>query len=196
MLSQVLDKHLRAMQNPTPTQATFSAPKTGSDAPTEKQVSFYKALVEKKQLTDDQRTHLKTALSAFDRRSITVTIGWLIALPWTPRPIITTPRPSPVAQGCYAIHDGELKFYSVQTPTEGKWKGFTFLSQLSGENHIRIRDTQERQRILSLIAQDAVGALKLFGQKIGRCGHCRKQLTDAVSREFGIGPVCRKALGI
>jgi hypothetical protein len=38
--------------------------------------------------------------------------------------------------------------------------------------------------------------LKRFGKEIGQCGHCRKQLTDEVSREFGIGPVCRKVMGV
>lgn len=204
-LSEVLDKHLRLIQNPTPVQdCTFATPKSGSDGPTAKQVSYYQALVERKQLTEDQRKHLRSSLSAFDRRTITTTISWLMGLPWQPRPsLLTPPTPSPliapIKQGRYAVMhpiEGDLRFYSVRKPTEGKWAGFTFLAQLSGENQIAIRDKQERERIYSAIAKDATGAMRLYGQKIGQCGHCRKQLTDEVSREFGIGPVCRKALGL
>lgn len=31
---------------------------------------------------------------------------------------------------------------------------------------------------------------------VGQCGYCGKKLTDAVSIEYGIGPQCRKKLGI
>lgn len=204
-LSEVLDRHLQAIQNPPVYGATFSQPKTGPDAPTAKQVSYYQALVERKQLSEDQRKALRSALSCFDRRSITSTIQWLIGLPWQPRPSLLTP-PSPpssavasIQQGRYAVvhpTSGDLRFYSVRKPKDGKWAGFTFLAQLSGENQISIRDKQERDLVYAAIAKDVTGAMKLYGQKIGQCGHCRKQLTDAVSREFGIGPVCRKALGI
>ena len=59
-----------------------------------------------------------------------------------------------------------------------------------------MRDRNECDVVYGEIAKDVTGSLKLYGQKIGRCGHCSKQLTDETSREFGIGPVCRKALGI
>lgn len=74
--------------------------------------------------------------------------------------------------------------------------GYTFVSQVSGENHFSIRDKAEREKILGEIAKNPLEALKRFGTEIGQCGHCRKQLTDAESRAFGIGPVCRKVLGV
>lgn len=121
-----------------------------------------------------------------------------------PRPASVQPGNNPmnqsvVKQGCYAIVDpldNALKFYQVRCPSRGNWAGSTFVSQISGDNRFPIRDRQERLRVLVEIAKDATEALKRYGQEIGRCGHCKKQLTDAVSRQFGIGPVCRKALGI
>ena len=118
-----------------------------------------------------------------------------------PAPIVKSPIAPKVfiAQGYYAIVDAQdsvLKFYQVRTPNKGKWSGYVFLSQVSGDNHIGVCDRAERDRIYSIIAENPTEALKRFGKEIGQCGHCRKQLTDEVSREFGIGPVCRKALGL
>ena len=119
MLSEVLEKHLREIQNPPVKR--FSAPKLGPQAPTDKQVSYYKALVEKKQLSDDQRTHLMAALATYDKRSITRVIEWLVMLFWVPRPVVSVPIPnvipstavSKINEGRYAITHpfGDMRFY-------------------------------------------------------------------------------------
>jgi len=208
MLSEILEKHLREIQAqsvPKPVQApTFAAPTTGFWAPSDKQVKYFKALVEGKQLTPEQRAQLMSGLAVLDCRSITSSIQWLVGLPWTPprpaRPnVVSNTNVGKIQEGRYAIAhpaDQTLHFYEVRKPVEGKWAGFVFMSELSGENHIPMKDRVARDVVYAEIAKDVTGSLKLYGQKIGRCGHCSKQLTDEVSREFGIGPVCRKALGL
>ena len=211
MLSEILEKHLREIQAqsaPAPKSGTvFAAPQVGANAPTDKQVNYFKALVEGKQINADQRKMLMDGLAALDRRSITSTIQWLVGLPWAPRPAVTTQTQGPrnpavgskIDQGYYAVNDpadGVLKFYQVRRPKEGKWAGYVFLSQVSGDNHIPLKDRALRNPIYAEIEKDVMGALRRFGKEIGQCGHCRKQLTDAESREFGIGPVCRKVLGV
>jgi len=179
----------------------FPNPLTGPDAPTTKQVDFYRSLVLGKQMSDEQRDYLAKMISSYNRRAMTTLISWLVTLPWTPRPV-AAPKvqsvPTLIKEGRYAVErvPGDLRFYEIRQPKDGKWAGYTFVSQLSGENRIPMRDKQERDTVFALIAKDVLGSLRLYGQKIGRCGHCRKQLTDAVSRDFGIGPVCRKALGV
>lgn len=42
-----------------------------------------------------------------------------------------------------------------------------------------------------ILEAGAYESMILFGQKIGRCGHCGRQLTNQESREAGIGPICR-----
>lgn len=42
-----------------------------------------------------------------------------------------------------------------------------------------------------ILAAGAYESMILFGQSIGRCGHCGRELTNQESREAGIGPVCR-----
>jgi len=178
-------------------------PQPGALGPSDKQISYFKSLVEKKQLSEEQRTKLLMSIGTFTKRGMIDMISWLVGLPWAPRPANVKLTPvwigAKIEQGYYAVNhptDGTLRFYQVRKPAEGKWLGHIFLSEVSGENHLPMRDYQERSAIFTEIAKDPIGALKRFGKQIGRCGHCKKQLTDEVSREFGIGPVCRKELGI
>lgn len=48
-------------------------------------------------------------------------------------------------------------------------------------------------RALQGIAADAKAAAIRFGRETGTCGRCHSPLTDAKSREYGLGPKCRKA---
>lgn len=218
MLSEILEKHLReirAAEARPAVQALTPAPVANSvdpNAPTLKQREYFSALVAGK-LTDDQRNSYMTAGATYTKREMSQVIQLLIPLPWryspatqmpSVQPMTTAPviRPQPLRkldQGYYAVvdpADNVLKFYQVRKPTQGKWIGWTFLNQVSGDNRLPVKDRVERERIFTEIEKDQLGALKRFGQEIGQCGHCRKQLTDADSRQFGIGPVCRKVLGV
>ena len=168
--------------------------------PSQAQVNYFMALANGKQVGENERAHLIEYLPNLDRRTMAALIQWMVGLPWKPRPVVTSQSPKhPIMEGCYAIihpGDGVLRFYEVRKPTKGKWAGFVFLSQLSGENHIRIREQGEREIVYGEISKNPMDSLKRYGQHIGRCGHCRKQLTDSESRQIGIGPVCRKHLGV
>ena len=210
MLAEVLERKLREIQAidapkvaPKIPQAVIFAPPvvTGPQAPSAKQIQYFQALVEGKQMTDAQRDGLKLEFPLLTKTTICHRIGQLVALPWTPRPVKTaTPAPTfKLADGYYAVVDpldSVLRFFQIRSPKRGKWVGFHFLSQVSGDNKFSVRDRAERDRIYAEIEKDPTEALKRFGKEIGQCGHCRKQLTDAESREFGIGPVCRKMLGL
>lgn len=219
MLAEALEVALRELQAKekvvtVPVAGATVAPSVGQPSipagllPTEKQIAFYKVLVAGKKLTDDQRKALLESIPFANRRSMTASIQYLTGLPWeekrpfipyrrqVPRPVVPTVK---VAQGYYAIvspYDNILKFFQVRTPNKGKWSGYVFVSSVSGGNKLNIRDQATREAILEEIAKNPTEALKRFGQEIGECGHCRKQLTDAESRTFGIGPVCRKKLGL
>ena len=107
-----------------------------------------------------------------------------------------------VADGRYATTiDGKLRFFKVNTPAEGKWEGFTFLKEVFGGGNIgqpredAIRNRDIRNSILKAISEDSE-ALARYGQELGICGNCGLPLTDEESRAIGIGPVCRKNLGM
>lgn len=108
-------------------------------------------------------------------------------------------KPAPkglvVEAGRYAVEiDGELRFYQVDKPTEGRWVGYTFLKVQASDTLYPIRARATREAILCEIAKDPKAAMLLYGQKIGRCGHCGRTLTNEDSRARGIGPVCAENL--
>lgn len=97
-----------------------------------------------------------------------------------------------VKAGRYALVDcnGIVKFFKVDRPTEGKWKGWTFLSAQASDDFWPIRDRARKAEILSQIASDPYAALVRYGRELGVCGVCGRALTDAESRANGIGPIC------
>lgn len=96
-----------------------------------------------------------------------------------------------VNDGRYAVKIGDkLRFFHVNSPTQGRWAGYTFLNEQAGPELYSIRNAEQRQNLLKTILEDS-GALARYGQELGVCGMCGRELTDAESRSRGIGPVCR-----
>jgi hypothetical protein len=46
------------------------------------------------------------------------------------------------------------------------------------------------------VAADPYAAAKLYGQHTGSCSCCGRELTNALSIELGIGPICREKFGL
>lgn len=119
------------------------------------------------------------------------------------RPISPTPNigqqlravENTVPAGRYAIGEqGATKFYRVDKPTEGRWAGYVFVKVQASDEHHPVKNQAARLAILTAIAQDVRGALVRYGMEIGECGVCGRTLTDADSRAYGIGPICRGKL--
>lgn len=97
-----------------------------------------------------------------------------------------------VPAGRYAIEndEGKLGFFQIDRPTEGRWSGYTFVKYQASDETYPVKNREQRERILSKIAQDVKSAMLRYGREIGKCGHCGRTLTDEDSRAAGIGPVC------
>lgn len=102
-----------------------------------------------------------------------------------------------VPQGRYAVEEeGVLKFFHVDKPNEGRWSGYTFIKIRASDELYRVKDTARCQNILKLIEEKGIQlCMEDYGKMLGSCGNCGRTLTDPVSRELGIGPVCRGRLG-
>lgn len=109
--------------------------------------------------------------------------------------------PCPVPPVRYAIlrpgsqDPNDLVFLNVSIGKEGtRWEGFVFLKvQASDEEH-PVRNRQAREAYINAIVEQGwKKCLLRYGQKIGKCGHCGRTLTNQESREYGIGPVCRRS---
>lgn len=102
-----------------------------------------------------------------------------------------------VPEGRYAVdHDGQLRFYKVDKPTEGRWKGYTFIKEGVGGWHNdlvwhRMAFDRREAAAEAIIAAGYAKAGERYGQEVGECYACGRTLTDEQSRLDGIGPVCK-----
>lgn len=188
---------------------------------TEKQVAFIHRLLDEKDLlkspsfwdatnTMDHEEFAAYILHLKDQVSTKVTkarasglIETLLALPNKAEVKSTTALPD-VPAGRYAVLDngGEWSFYKVDRPTEGRWAGRTFVKRLiamggydNDFNEQRLDFKVTRTILEKIVSAGIQESMEAFGQKIGRCGHCGRNLTDEVSIERGIGPVCAGKMG-
>lgn len=94
--------------------------------------------------------------------------------------------------GRYAVNnaDGELRFYRLDKPTDGKWAGSIFLSVMASDEKYPIRDFNSKKSIMEKIAENPQEAMNRYGEEIGACGVCGRTLTNQDSRARGIGPIC------
>lgn len=108
-------------------------------------------------------------------------------------------KPMALAQGVpdsyYALDTpAGLHFYRVKTG-KGKWAGFQFVDRLIGHPgdflHTPVKGAN-RKAVLNLIGQDAKASAILFSRKFTVCAVCQSPLTDPLSMEQGLGPICAK----
>jgi hypothetical protein len=88
-----------------------------------------------------------------------------------------------------ATPDGEpvLRFFHVDTPTEGRCMGQVKVQ--AGDDLHPIRGDYAA-RVLAAIAKDYLAAAIRYGHELGICGRCGRTLTNADSRAAGLGPIC------
>lgn len=93
---------------------------------------------------------------------------------------------------------GSWSFYQVDVPTEGRWRGYTFLKRLIGSPGEYRKEPirgMPAARILQQIQADPEKAALDYGQQSGVCGVCSSPLTNEDSLKRGIGPVCANKTG-
>lgn len=75
-------------------------------------------------------------------------------------------------------------------------EGERYLGKVLGGRFLKVRDCrdEQEQQIVALI-NDPAGAAEAYGKLTGRCCVCNRELTNEVSVERGIGPVCAENFG-
>lgn len=100
-----------------------------------------------------------------------------------------------VPDGYYAIEShgsNDLVFLRVDKPTEGRWAGYVFMSQIiGGQSPVRVPFGQVRAFLQRIKDAGPREAMALYGRELGICGRCGRHLTDDESRAIGLGPICR-----
>lgn len=117
-----------------------------------------------------------------------------------------------VPDGYYAVRPDSITpytFFRVSRPKSGRYAGTVKVQTQHGEDYklafviwnpqadqprITVYNTTIEDKLLLLVV-DPNGAHIAYGQEIGRCCICGKELTDERSRYFGIGPDCETRHG-
>jgi len=179
------------MHKRTPVPEQFKS--TGPTA-TEPQMNYLRALRDGKDLSTLNEIQIvwlnETDMSfptELPKQRVSQIIEVLVALPWKKSGGREGQEAFDVEDGRYAVEkdDGTLMFYSVKN---GRYK--TFVDVWASDTRYPIRNASEAKRILEAIKADPDAGPR-FGREIGRCYVCGRTLTDELSRELGIGPVCR-----
>lgn len=102
--------------------------------------------------------------------------------------------------GRYALHwEGEgWWFYQVDKPSEGRWKGYTFVKRLIGApgDYRKVPlNRDQADEALEAIDEDPRAAALDYGLQSGVCGVCSSPLTNEESLKRGIGPICAAKTG-
>jgi len=180
----------------------------GDDDITPKQRKYIQDLLVKKAVDENDLSDELgyTILDCYKDEAREV-ISYLLTLPDKAKPEPQAPTlkvPVPeVPAGRYALLESDpnhpavpdvWKFYQVDKPKQGRWKGRTFLSVLASDEKHAVRGADLRSAVLARLALDPTKASRDFGRQSGRCGVCGRLLTDADTIQRGIGPRCEANL--
>lgn len=84
-----------------------------------------------------------------------------------------------------------VRFFRLDVPRIGKYAGFVFIKEQAGSELWPVKGLDRQVAILSALRADEITAwVEMYGRELKHCGLCGRELTDAESRERGIGPVC------
>lgn len=165
-----------------------------------KQREFLLALIEERQI-DEERNAGKLDLImkclrisedpeeyGMSKTKASELITWFLTKPKKPQPAKWASNPD-VPAGRYAVEnvEGELRFYQVWRPKDNQ--SVFRLYVLHGPDSSLVPFSAQRS-IMDKIGADIRKAAIRFGMEIGSCSNCGRRLTNTISRELGIGPVC------
>lgn len=164
---------------------------------TEAQMKFLLNLIDGADLPDIAKKELRDECPTLSKAMASKKITALKKIQKPKQRKMPKPLETDVPAGHYAVpvtditDDGhEFKFYRVDKPTKGKWQGWTFVKQQSGDNHLRLKGDEATNALEAIATIGYLNAMQLYGSVIGKCAVCNRALTDDVSRERGVGPDC------
>ena len=89
---------------------------------------------------------------------------------------------------------------TVNVMTRGSFENRTWFGRvnLAGnfEPSLRVANAATLRPMLKELAVDPLNFLKLHGKETGQCCLCGRQLTNKISIEAGIGPICAEKFGL
>lgn len=181
----------QARQTPTWTEEPATQP----------QVNYIKILVEDRQVPAEWLLRVKGYI---ERDELTKgkageIINALKRLPLDPEKDQrdkNNPTIKDIPPGRYAVQTGshpeDITFWRVKDVRGGPEKkgGYRMIMRIEGPNMRPLTGDQARAAVKMIHRAGLGNAATLYGRKVGRCFKCHTRITNRLSRELGIGPVC------
>lgn len=129
----------------------------------------------------------KTLSGAVDIKLLSVSVKCNTERPTKPQTVSERPAKRTSAEPVYRI---TVKKYM----TEKSSAGFDFMLKWNNDNPMPLRTME------GIVLQETKGMVKMhlkgFGEATCNCMRCGRNLTNPVSRYYGIGPECMSKLGL
>jgi len=101
-------------------------------------------------------------------------------------------------KGNYGIYiDGKIRFFKITTWEKYEMPKRIYVREIIGGGEddtnpktIPILNATFRQKVLMEISNDKEAGMR-YANEMVRCYRCGRHLTDALSKEKGLGPTCR-----
>lgn len=178
------------------------------------QVNYLSALLAQRDMTTEVHDDLARVYRTFTSAQASSAIDKLRALPYKPRVARDAAVPSELSQilenlpkSKYAISSdvasslltnftprGDFLFLEVR-----KYRSTTKILRLVGAPGAFSRyrfTTTDSLALAKYVSRDPLTLTQAFATHYKVCGCCAAELTDQLSRELGLGPVCRKRFSI
>lgn len=176
----------------------WARPQTSAQAPdpnawTDRQKTFVLNLIQERKTPAEHQEWFASLVSgerSLTKRAASELIEKLLKLPKE----IAKDEKQPgswqsVPAGRYAVdgEDGLLKFYQVWRAKDNEYVFRVYVLHGPDESAVHKNAVPA---IMTKIAADTRAAAIRYGMEIGSCSNCGRRLTNHISRELGIGPVC------
>jgi hypothetical protein len=103
----------------------------------------------------------------------------------------TFPQHDSVRVAVALAGETDVRFFKIDVPRTGKYAGFVFIKEQAGSELWPVKGLDRQVAILTALRADEIMEwVEMYGRELGYCALCGRELTDAESRERGIGPVC------
>lgn len=164
-------------------------PTTTTVPATDRQLEFLRSLALEREIDQDHRDQLLARIEArqISKAKASSFIERLLEKPRVRAASVQLPD---VPAGRYAVDsaEGELRFYRVARGKTGR----TWIHVQHGpdESEVPFSWIGYTAILESIVDAGLAEAMQRYGHEIGSCGNCGLRLTNRVSRELGIGPVC------
>lgn len=172
---------------------------------TEKQFDFIKSLtMERIDISDEVKDRALIRAGGLNKSEASAAIERLLAAKEADPLLVRSAKPKggqfeeivvPAAHYAVDGEDGTTDFYNVWRPKDTGDSGtFALYLQLGPDDFGQRIKGKAAITILKRIEADGPKAAAIrYGNELGHCSRCNRELTNPDSIEAGIGPVCSKA---